>query len=262
MADDQAIAARMAAARESAKHLKERADTVAAANPFYKGKDINKVSSNCYDQDGKRLLPRPAAKTSGSAKTRKTPAAGRVAAPASAPAPALVPGSTQAPASTPQVATFDAGCAAATGSSFPSAAPGSSPASPVSGGWQSAAAYPLSAPPTPSASAASFVPSASPAPLAPAAGAPLWFTHRTPTVLEAIAMGLHPFQMYPLETFDPPLWARADPRGPPTGCRQPTFLEACQLGLHIYQASIPVWYGWRPSTTDEAVLEERRRGIW
>jgi len=263
MADDQTIVARMAAARESAKHLKERADAVATANPFYKGKDINKVSSNCYDQDGKRLLPRAVAKPKEPAKASKARAPGRVI--ATAPALAAAP----APTSATPVAALSAGFAAATAPSPtpvpPGAGPRFSPAPPVSAAYPPSALSALSAPAAqsvPPAPASAFVPVAPFVAHTPATGVPLQFTHRTPTVLEAISMGLHPFQMYPFETFDPPLWARADPRGPPTGYRQPTFLEACQLGLHFYKASIPVWHGWRPSTTDEAVLEERRRGLW
>jgi len=256
MADDQAIATRMAAAREDAKLLRERAAAAAAANPFYKGKDINKASTNCYGEDGKRLLPRAPAEK-GSVKTRKARAPCQVAASPLTPAPA--------PANATPVAAFDASAAATSTPRFPGTASGLGPASPISVGWQSAAAYSPSAPPTPPAQfvpTAQFAPTTPPAPAAPATCVPLRFTHRAPTVLEAINLGLHPFQLYPFETFDPPLWARDDPRGPPSGYRQPTFLEACQLGLHFYQASIPVWYGWRPATTDEAVLEERRRGFW
>jgi len=239
MEDDQAITARMAAAREDAKLLRERAAAAAAADPFYKGKDINKSAANSYGEDGKRLLPRAPAKSKDSVKTGKARALCQVA----TPAPTLAP----TPASATPVAAFDGGIDAVNAPSSPDTTSVSSAAPPFSIGWQSAAAYP---PPAPSA------------PLAPAAGIPLQFTHRTPTVLEAINLSLHLFQVYPVETFDPPLWARADPRGPPTGYRQPTFLEACQLGLNIYRASIPVWYGWRPATAGEAVLEERRRGFW
>jgi len=72
MADDQAIAARMATAREDAKLLRERAVAAVAANPFHKGKDINKVPTNCYDQDGKHQLPLGAAKNKAYVKISKT----------------------------------------------------------------------------------------------------------------------------------------------------------------------------------------------
>jgi len=118
MVDDQAIAARMAAAREDAKLLRERA----AADPFYKGKDINKSTANSYGEDGKRLLPRAPAQTKGSVKASNARATGRAASPAPTPAPA--------PASATLVAAFDTGSATATVPSSPDTASASNPAPP------------------------------------------------------------------------------------------------------------------------------------